>query len=95
LKWILPRKLDPDRRKALSRILKEWDGLGIWRDALAKAEASDFLSGRAPRSAEHANWRVDLDFLLAAKKFRKLMEGGYGGSPAGEPRRDAWARGVP
>jgi hypothetical protein len=94
LKWVTPRKLDTDRRKALSRILKEWDGLRGWRDVLAKAEASDFLSGRTPRSAEHANWRVDLDFLLNAKKFRRMAEGGYGGAQA-PSSRGAWAETLP
>lgn len=94
LKWAIPRKLDSDRRRSLSRTLKEWDGLAGWRDALAKAEASDFLAGRTPRPAEHANWRVDLDFLLSAKKFRKLMEGGYGGASGGQPR-STWAESLP
>jgi hypothetical protein len=94
LKWTIPRKLDTDRRKGISRILQEWDGLSGWRDALAKAEASDFLSGRAPRPAEHANWRVDLDFLLSPKKFRRLAEGGYGGT-SGVPTRDTWAESLP
>jgi hypothetical protein len=94
LKWTTPRKLDNDRRKGLSRILKEWDGLSGWRDALAKAEGSDLLSGRAPRSAEHANWRVDLDFLLHPKKFRRLAEGGYGGL-TGSPSRSTWAESLP
>jgi hypothetical protein len=94
LKWTIPRKLDTDRRKGISRILKEWDGLVGWRDALAKAEASDFLSGRIPRSGEHANWRVDLDFLLNPKKFRRLAEGGYGGT-SGALSRDTWAESLP
>jgi hypothetical protein len=95
LKWAIPRKLDSDRRRSLSRTLKEWDGLTGWRGALAKAEASDFLAGRTPRAPEHASWRVDLDFLLSPKKFRKLMEGGYGGSTAGERTRDTFGRGLP
>jgi hypothetical protein len=46
---------------------------------LAKATASDFLCGRSRRSEDHANWRMDFDFLL--KKHIKIMEGGYDNSP--------------
>lgn len=95
--WVVPRKLDPDRRKALQAILKEWGGLDSWRDALAKAGASDFIMGRTKRSDEHANWRCDLDFLLKPKRFRRLVEGGYGGSAAvrAVPQREAWAAQLP
>lgn len=95
--WVVPRKLDPDRRKALQAILREWGGVDGWRDALAKAEASDFIMGRTKRSDEHANWRCDLDFLLKSKRFRRLVEGGYGGSAAVRtvPQREAWAAQLP
>ena len=99
LGWVVPRKLDADRRKALAATLKEWGGLDAWRQALANAEASDFIMGRTKRSDEHAGWRCDLDFLLKPKRFRKLMEGGYGGAmpppKAGGPARGSWAEGMP
>lgn len=92
LGWAQPRKLDADRRKALVAILKEWDGLDGWRDALGRAEASDFIMGRAGRSPPHDTWRCSLDFLLMPKKFRRLMEGGYGGGkPAAARGASAWA----
>lgn len=95
--WVIPRKLDSDRRKALMATLKEWGGLDAWREALAKAAASDFIMGRIKRADEHANWRCDLDFLLKPKRFRRLMEGGYGGTvpPAAMPQRGSWAAGQP
>ncbi|WP_298305492.1 helix-turn-helix domain-containing protein [Reyranella sp.] len=95
--WVVPRKLDPDRRKALIATLKEWGGLDAWREALTKAAASDFIMGRIKRTDEHANWRCDLDFLLKPKRFRRLMEGGYGGTvpPAAMPQRGSWAAGQP
>ncbi len=95
--WGIPRKLDPDRRKALMATLKEWGGIDGWRDALAKAAASDFIMGRTKRADEHANWRCDLDFLLKPKRFRRLMEGGYGGAVhvAAAAPREAWAAHLP
>lgn len=95
--WVIPRKLDPDRRKALMATLKEWGGLDAWREALDKAAASDFIMGRIKRADEHANWRCDLDFLLKPKRFRRLMEGGYGGAvpPAAMQQRGSWAAGQP
>lgn len=96
--WSIPRKLDDDRRKALSKILKEWDGIDGWREGLGKAEASGFLTGRTPRDEAHKGWRCSLDFLTTPKKFRRLMEGGYGGSmppPGSAPARGAWAEGMP
>lgn len=96
-RWVVPRKLDPDRRKALMATLKEWGGLDAWREALAKAAASDFIMGRIKRTDEHANWRCDLDFLLKPKRFRRLMEGGYGGAvpPGVMQQRGSWAAGQP
>lgn len=94
LKWSLPRKLDSDRRRSLSRLLKDWGGLDGWRAGLAKAEASDFIAGRTPRPAEHADWRCNIDFLLSPKKWRKLMEGGYGGGSTA-PARSTWAETLP
>ncbi len=95
--WVVPRKLDPDRRKALQAILKEWSGLDVWSEALTKAAASDFIMGRIKRSEVHADWRCNLDFLLNPKKFRRLMEGGYGGavSTTPAPQREAWAVHLP
>lgn len=77
--------------------LKEWGGLDAWREALDKAAASDFIMGRIKRADEHVSWRCDLDFLLKPKRFRRLMEGGYGGAvlPAAMPQRGSWAAGQP
>ena len=96
--WSIPRKLDGDRRTALSRILKDWDGLDGWRAGLGKAEASGFLTGRTPRDEAHKDWRCNLDFLTSPKKFRRLMEGGYGGDmppPGSASARGSWAEGMP
>lgn len=96
--WSIPRKLDDDRRKALSRILKEWDGLDGWRAGLAKAEVSGFLTGKTPRDEAHKDWRCNLDFLTSPKKFRRLVEGGYGGDmpmPGPASPRGTWAEGMP
>lgn len=67
-----------DGRKAgLTLRLKECGGLDGWRFAMAKIEASSFLSGRSGRGEGHENWRCNLDFILKKPKFTKIMEGGY------------------
>jgi uncharacterized protein YoaH (UPF0181 family) len=85
------------RVPALRARLKDAGGLDGFRDALAKARASPFLTGENDRG-----WRADLDFLLQARSFNKLMEGGYDAKPNGRgadhngPKRngaDAFLRG--
>lgn len=74
------RVTDP-RRKALKARLAEAGGLDGWKAALAKLEASSFLTGRTGRTNGHENWRCDLDFILRQAKFTKLMEGGFDDPP--------------
>ena len=69
--------LAPDRRITLQARIREANGIEGWMDALKRAEASDFLTGRSDRGQGHENWRADFDFLHRKKPFRKLLEGGY------------------
>jgi hypothetical protein len=78
---IAQRLTDP-RRKALKTRLSESGGIDGWKAALAKLEASSFLTGKTGRGEGHENWRCDLDFILRQNKFTKLMEGGFDDTPS-------------
>lgn len=67
--------LTETRRKSMRRRLAECGGLDGWSFALSKIRASPFLLGGNDRG-----WQADLDFVLQAKSFTKLMEGGYDAS---------------
>ena len=73
-KYGLPRArvLSKARETALRQRLKEIGGLDAWREALAEIGRSKFLRG-----ANNRGWRCNLDFLLAASKLPKVLEGGY------------------
>lgn len=80
--WPKAKALSKARKGALRGRLKDAGGLDGWREALARAEASDFLCGRAGGSRP---FFAHLDFLLQASSFAKLMEGLYD-NRALEPR---------
>lgn len=91
--WPVARTLTPPRKAALAARLRECGGLDGWREALGRAERSDFLCGRVPRDGPHANWTFDLDCLLQQKTFTRLMEGRYD-NRTGPPANDKpeWLR---
>jgi len=66
------QKFSPSRRVKLRKRLADCGGIEGWKAALAKVEASPFLTGDNPRG-----WRADFDFLMQEKSFTRLMEGGY------------------
>lgn len=70
--WSRVQKISHPRRRAVIARLKDVDGLAGWRDALAKAEASDFLCNRADR-----DFALTFDWLIKPANFIKLMEGNY------------------
>lgn len=74
------RSLTPQRQKLLTARMREHGGLQAWRLALANIERSAFLQGRNDRG-----WRCDLDFLLTASKFSKVVEGTYGNGAHAKP----------
>lgn len=75
--WPKCQRRTPMRDAHLKRRLKEAGGLDGWIVALGKAEASDFLCGRAPPSDGRQPFFADIDFLLRESSFVKLMEGKY------------------
>lgn len=83
------QRLTKQRRKALLARLKEAGGIEGWAFAMAKVRDSPFLRGDNARG-----WRADFDFLLQARSFTKLMEGGYdraNGPGGGERSSNAFA----
>lgn len=72
------QKLHDTRKAKLRARLKDCGGLEGWSVALAKVEASPFLTGQNDRG-----WRADFDFLMRESSFTKLMEGAYDGRPGG------------
>lgn len=50
------------------------EALAWIRDYFARAADNDFLMGRTTRTAEHANWRCDIDFLLSEKGMKHVIE---------------------
>jgi uncharacterized protein YdaU (DUF1376 family) len=73
----LPRaqSLNEVRRRHIAHRLKECGGLDGWKAAMAKVAASSFLTGKVKP------WRADLDFILQASSFTKIMEGSFDDRP--------------
>lgn len=67
--WPEAQKIDDDRKKLMRARLKDVGGIDGFAIALGKAEASQFLTETWPN--------FNLDWMLKAKNFRKLMEGNY------------------
>lgn len=79
-RYALPaaEKLTDTRRKRLEARLRDVGPEG-WLRALAAIERSRFCRGMArPRSQGDRPFRADLDFVLQARSFQRLLEGSYG-----------------
>lgn len=61
------------RKAAFLARCREFPGLEPWRRAFASIRGSPFLRGQNDKG-----WKADIDFLLQAKSFTKLIEGSYG-----------------
>jgi hypothetical protein len=81
------RTLTPQRRKSIIARLREHGGLDAWRTALGHVERSAFLQGTNDRG-----WRADLDFLLQASRFTKVVEGGYGNGAHAQPKESSLSK---
>jgi hypothetical protein len=68
--WVLSStKGDGSRRAETPEQALAW-----FRDYFTRARDNDFLMGRGQRSAEHAKWQCDLDFLLTDKGMKHVIE---------------------
>ena len=68
--WVLTsRRSDGQPRATSADEAMAWIA-GYFR----RAAENDFLMGRGGRSAEHANWRCDLDFLLTDRGMKHVIE---------------------
>jgi hypothetical protein len=89
--WPKAQVLNPKRKRGLTARLAECGGIAGWLLALEKAEASDFLTGRAGRSNGHSNWTPNIDFFIQQSSFLKLMEGNYDNRNS-TPSKTEWQR---
>lgn len=68
--WIFTEpKTDGQPRARTAQEALEWMG-----GYFARAQLNDFIMGRTPRSAEHANWKAGLDYLLSEKGRTQVIE---------------------
>lgn len=73
--WPTVRRLTADRERKVRNLIRE--GLDDWREAIAKAKASDFLCGRTSRAEAHQGWRFSFDFFITESRFTRILEGNY------------------
>lgn len=73
--WPLVRGLTSDRERKLRKILRA--GIEEWKEALAKAQLSDFLCGRTEKNDKHSGWRLTFDTFVRESFFVKVIEGNY------------------
>lgn len=69
------------RRTKLSGILRQ-HGMDVWREACRRVGASSFCRGE-----KGDGWKADLDFVLQAKSFGRILEGHYDDRARGSPSR--------
>ena len=68
--WVLSSTKSDGTRRATDA-----DGGLQWlRGYFEHAAKNDFLMGRSPRSAEHANWQCDIDYLMTDKGLQQVVE---------------------
>lgn len=77
VKWRSCKLLVQKRTEAIRKTLKEIGGLARWREALAMAEESEFLTSAPPRQGEHKNWRVSIDWFAKPQTIAGILEGKY------------------
>lgn len=84
------RVMDKDREKAITtfwqwvlttskpdgspRATTAEEALSWARDYFVRARSNDFIMGRGSRSAEHANWRCSIEYLLSSRGMKKVIE---------------------
>lgn len=75
-RWVLTSKKSDGMPRATTA-----DEACAWlRGYFHRATKNDFLMGRGQRSAEHAGWQCDLDFLLTDNGMKHVIEKTKGGA---------------
>lgn len=69
-KFVLTSK----KSDGLPRATDATEALTWIRQFFERAGSNDFLMGRGQRSAEHAGWQCDIDFLLSEKGMKHVIE---------------------
>jgi hypothetical protein len=69
-RFVLTTKTSEGRPRATSST----EALAWIRQYFDRASENDFLMGRGQRSAEHAGWQCDIDFLLSEKGKKQVIE---------------------
>ena len=68
--WVMTStKSDGNRRAETPEHGLEW-----FRQYFDRVRSNDFLMGRTQRSAEHANWRPDIDYLMTDRGLKQVIE---------------------
>jgi uncharacterized protein YdaU (DUF1376 family) len=68
--WVLTStKPDKTRRAETAD-----QAVGWFREYFTRAQENDFLMGKTPRSAEHAGWKCDMDYLLTDSGMKQVIE---------------------
>lgn len=68
--WVMTSTKTDGRRRAESAE----QGLAWFGQYFDRVRSNDFLMGRTQRSAEHANWRPDIDYLMTDRGLKQVIE---------------------
>lgn len=69
-KWVLTTNTPDGSPRATTAD----EALGWTRKYFDRARSNDFIMGRGSRSAEHANWRCSIEYLLSSRGMKKVIE---------------------
>lgn len=75
-RWVLTSK----KSDGMPRATTAEEACAWLRGYFHRATKNDFLMGRGQRSAEHAGWQCDLDFLLTDNGMKHVIEKTKGGA---------------
>lgn len=68
--WVLSSSKGDGTRRATSAD----EALQWFADYFARAATNDWLTGKTLRSAEHAGWQCDIDFLMTDRGMKAVIE---------------------
>lgn len=77
------RALDQSRRVAIvtrakAAVVPGQDQYGVWDEMFRRIRASLFLTGRCPPGKDRTKpFGLTIDYVLRAKEFSRILEGGY------------------